>query len=173
MTITFHDRDHSKNSQKCCITQVVFQLCSFWNINYSISRKLYYVADFQLVLFLMNLSKMMYLNWVDSRWSRSFFGLTLARTGRGIHGLPKVSPGPCHARPLYALRAGHPPNGLKAVWGLARPQGGRPAAVFFHLGDPFPYGPGLSPIVICRDSRLSSLGGEFHDQGDNVQKWYY
>jgi hypothetical protein len=37
-----------------------------------------------------------------------------ARTGRGINGLPKVSG---HARPLYALRVGHPPNGLTAVWG--------------------------------------------------------
>jgi hypothetical protein len=41
-----------------------------------------------------------------------------------------------HARPLCALRAGH----LTAVWGVARPQGGRPAAVFFPLGYPFPYG---------------------------------
>jgi hypothetical protein len=46
-----------------------------------------------------------------------------------------------HARPLYALQAGHPPNGLTAVWGVARPQGGRPAAIFFPLGYPFPYGP--------------------------------
>jgi hypothetical protein len=47
-----------------------------------------------------------------------------------------------HAQPSYALWAGHPPNGIMAVWGMARPQGGRPAAVFFHLGYPFPYGPG-------------------------------
>jgi hypothetical protein len=46
-----------------------------------------------------------------------------------------------HARPLYALQVGHPQNGLTAVWGMARPQGGRPAAVFFPLGYPFPYGP--------------------------------
>jgi hypothetical protein len=31
---------------------------------------------------------------------------------------------------------------MRAVWGAARPQGGRPAAVFFPLGYPFPYGPG-------------------------------
>jgi hypothetical protein len=30
-----------------------------------------------------------------------------------------------------------PPNGLTAVWGVARPQDGRPAAVFFPLGYPF------------------------------------
>jgi hypothetical protein len=46
-----------------------------------------------------------------------------------------------HARPLYALWVGHPPNGLTAVWGVARPQGGRLAAVFFPLGYPFAYGP--------------------------------
>jgi hypothetical protein len=42
---------------------------------------------------------------------------------------------------IYALQAGHPPNGLMAVWGVARSQGGRPAAVFFPLGYPFPYEP--------------------------------
>jgi len=35
-----------------------------------------------------------------------------------------------------------PPNGLTAVLGVARPQGGWPAAVFFPLGYPTPYGPG-------------------------------
>jgi hypothetical protein len=52
-----------------------------------------------------------------------------ARTGRGIHGLPKVSPGPAK------------PDPYTAVLGVARPQGGQPAAVFFPLGYPFPYGP--------------------------------
>jgi hypothetical protein len=47
----------------------------------------------------------------------------------------------CHARPLYTLWVGHPPNGLTAVWAVARPQGGRLAAVFFPLGYPFLYGP--------------------------------
>jgi hypothetical protein len=64
-----------------------------------------------------------------------------ARMGRGIHGLPKVSCGSAMPDPLYALQAGHPPNGLTAIWGVAHPQGGRPAAVFFPLGYPFPYGP--------------------------------
>jgi hypothetical protein len=39
-----------------------------------------------------------------------------------------------HARPFYAL--------LTAIWGVARPQGGRFPAVFFPLGYPFPYGSG-------------------------------
>jgi hypothetical protein len=50
-------------------------------------------------------------------------------------------------RRLPTLWVGHPPNGLTAVWGVARPQGGRPAAVFFPLGYPFPYGPG-NPLYV-------------------------
>jgi hypothetical protein len=65
----------------------------------------------------------------ECRGRQRSFTLTQARTGRGIHGLPKVSPGP--AQPLYTLRAGHP-------------FGGRPAAVFFPLGYPTPYGPALT-----------------------------
>jgi hypothetical protein len=41
--------------------------------------------------------------------------------------------------PLYALRVGHPRNGLMAVSGVARPLGGQPAAVFYPLGHPTPY----------------------------------
>jgi hypothetical protein len=54
-----------------------------------------------------------------------------------------------HAQPLYALWAGHPPNGLTAVLGVARLQGGPPAAVFFPLDTP---------------SRTGLGGG--HDQAD-------
>jgi hypothetical protein len=39
-----------------------------------------------------------------------------ARTGRSIQG------GGRRCRPP-ALQAGHPPNGLKAIWEVARPQG--------------------------------------------------
>jgi hypothetical protein len=53
---------------------------------------------------------------------------------RGGHGLPKISPGP--ALPFYALRTGNPRNGLSE---LARPQGGRPAAVSYPFGRPSPY----------------------------------
>jgi hypothetical protein len=45
-----------------------------------------------------------------------------------------------------------PPNGLTGVWGVARPQGGRSAAVLFPLGYPFPYGPARNPLwaEMCR-----------------------
>jgi hypothetical protein len=69
-----------------------------------------------------------------------------ARMGKGIHGYLKVSWGTRHARPLCALGAGHPPNGLTAVWGVAHPQGGRRAAVFFPLGYPFSYGSASSTV---------------------------
>jgi hypothetical protein len=45
-----------------------------------------------------------------------------ARTGRGIHGLPKVSCGPAMPNPYTLI-------------------GWQPTAVFFPLGYPFPYGP--------------------------------
>jgi hypothetical protein len=51
-----------------------------------------------------------------------------ARTGRGIHGLPKVSLGAVMPNPSMPC-------------GRATPQGGRPTAVFFPLGYPFLYGP--------------------------------
>jgi hypothetical protein len=43
--------------------------------------------------------------------------------------------------PYTPPAGGPPPNDLTVVWGVAGPQGGRPAAVFFPLGYPFPYGP--------------------------------
>jgi hypothetical protein len=74
-----------------------------------------------------------------------------ARTGRGIHGRTKVAGPPCPT--------------LTAVWGVARPQGGRPAAVFFLLGYPFPYGPDtesrkvskFKPTVLSKLSSSSSF----------------
>jgi hypothetical protein len=45
----------------------------------------------------------------------------------------------CHALPFYALRVGHPCNGLTAVSGVVCQQGGRSAAVFYPLGHPTPY----------------------------------
>jgi hypothetical protein len=74
-----------------------------------------------------------------------------ARTGRGIHGLPKVSPRPAMPIPYT------PQTALRPFGGVARPQSERPAAVFFPLGYPFPYGSGNERNKI-----------EFHDQGDNV-----
>jgi hypothetical protein len=54
---------------------------------------------------------------------------TQARTGRGIHGLPKVSPRPAMPNPYTPC--------------------GRPAAVFFPLGYPFPYGPDATCCTLC------------------------
>jgi hypothetical protein len=51
----------------------------------------------------------------------------------------KFHPGPpC---PTLIRPAGGPPT-KRHFGGVARPQGGRPPAVFFPLGYPFPYGPG-------------------------------
>jgi hypothetical protein len=61
-----------------------------------------------------------------------------ARTGRGIHGLPKVSCGPA----------------------MPDPAGERPAAIFFPFGYPFPYGPGSRPVfhAVSMDSLKYWLG---------------
>jgi hypothetical protein len=68
-----------------------------------------------------------------------------ARIARGIHGLPKVSPWP--AMPDPSMPCG------RAVSGVARSQGGRPAAVFYPLGYPTPcpawfVPPRLSSVVL-------------------------
>jgi hypothetical protein len=72
------------------------------------------------------------------------------RMARGIHGLPKVSPR--HAQLFYALRVDQPQNGFPADTGVARPQGGQHAVVFYPLGYPTPYGPGpniQSRVFVC------------------------
>jgi hypothetical protein len=38
---------------------------------------------------------------------------------------------------------GHSQNGITAVSGMARPQGGQPAAIFYSLGCSTPYGPAI------------------------------
>jgi hypothetical protein len=48
-----------------------------------------------------------------------------------------------HTLPFYALWAGH----LTAVSRAARPQGGRPAAVFYPFGHPTPYTYDVWPLV--------------------------
>jgi hypothetical protein len=40
---------------------------------------------------------------------------------------------------LYPLQAGHDSDGLTAVSGVARPQGGRLAAISYPIGHPTPY----------------------------------
>jgi hypothetical protein len=47
-----------------------------------------------------------------------------------------------HARPLYALQAGHPHSILMAISGVACLQGKQPAGFFYHFGQPTPYASG-------------------------------
>jgi hypothetical protein len=86
-----------------------------------------------------------------------------ACTARVFHGLPKVS---CHARSLYALQADHPPNGRKAVWGVARPQSGRPVAVFFPLDTPSRTGPMTIMARKLVSAILYNLGTSICNSGD-------
>jgi hypothetical protein len=75
-----------------------------------------------------------------------------------------------HAQPLYALRAGHPPDGLTAVWGVARPQGGQPAAVFFPLGYPFPYKPESVLVRVQLDALIrQTLSGQYLEGLEGVK----
>jgi hypothetical protein len=37
---------------------------------------------------------------------------------------------------FHALQASHPLNGLKAILGVARPQGGQPVAILYPFGHP-------------------------------------
>jgi hypothetical protein len=61
------------------------------------------------------------------------------RMARGGHGLPKVSLGPS-CPTLLCLVGGSTLTGLKVILGVAFPQGWPPAAVFYPLGHPTPYG---------------------------------
>jgi hypothetical protein len=74
-----------------------------------------------------------------------------------------------HSRPFYALRVGHPTNGLMAVSGVpSRMQGGH-AAVFYPFGHPTPYAyvfpqtKKFLPIVGWGASTCHTLG---HDGGE-------
>jgi hypothetical protein len=67
----------------------------------------------------------------------------LGRMVSAGYGLPKVHPGPpCST--LFRL-VGEPP--LVAVSGVARPQGWRPAAVFYPIGHPEPCAYASCPLV--------------------------
>jgi hypothetical protein len=57
---------------------------------------------------------------------------------RGGHVLPKVYLGPSCCTLLRPV-GGPPLKGLTAVSGVARPQGGRPAALFYPFVHPMPY----------------------------------
>jgi hypothetical protein len=52
------------------------------------------------------------------------------------------------ALPFYAMRVGHCQSNLKAVSGVAYLQGGWPAADFYPLGYPTPYGPGGDEALV-------------------------
>jgi hypothetical protein len=58
---------------------------------------------------------------------------------RGGHGLPKVSPGPAMPDPSTPWGRATPEKPLRPFKGVALPQGGRPAAVFFPFGHPTSY----------------------------------
>jgi hypothetical protein len=83
---------------------------------------------------------------------------------RGIHGLPKVSPGLAMPNPKTFM----------AVSGVVRTQGGRPAAVFYPLGYPTLYGPGRD----FHDGRrpkfvnfaIEYFSGVCHGQANHVKK---
>jgi hypothetical protein len=55
---------------------------------------------------------------------------------RGAHGLTTVSSGPAMPDPDTPLWVGHPRVSLMAVSGVARLQGGCPAAVFYPVWTP-------------------------------------
>jgi hypothetical protein len=58
---------------------------------------------------------------------------------KGGHGLLKVSLGPALVDPSTLCGRVTPENGLMAVSGVACPQGGQPATVFYPFGHPSPY----------------------------------
>jgi hypothetical protein len=60
---------------------------------------------------------------------------------RGVHGLPKVLPWPIIPNPFTPCGWATPKKGLMAVSGVACPQGGRTAPVFYPFRYPMPYGP--------------------------------
>jgi hypothetical protein len=76
--------------------------------------------------------------------------LDQTRVARGIHGLPKVSPGPVMPDPPM-------PCG-RATPGVACPQGGPPAAVFNPLGYPTPYEPAGQRVAGHRPNRVEGEG---------------
>jgi hypothetical protein len=76
----------------------------------------------------------------------------------------------CHAPPFYALWAGQSQNCLTALSGVACSEGGRPAAVFFPLGYPFPYGPGSAPTRYCANAFFNWTSLPLVNQNDQKPK---
>jgi hypothetical protein len=75
---------------------------------------------------------------------------------RGIHGLPKVSPGPRHARPFRPCERATPKTTIRPFWG-GPPQGRQPAAVFYPLGCPTLYGLERENYVLCQPLLVQTL----------------
>jgi hypothetical protein len=75
-------------------------------------------------------------------------------TARGIHGLPKVLCSAAMPNPFMPCGRATP---LTAIWGVARPQGGQAAAVFFPLGYPTSYGPVLHAWIHTEDNMRRTL----------------
>ena len=70
------------------------------------------------------------------------YPMKLACMARGSHGLPKVSPGPAMPDPSTPSGWATPEM---AILGVANTggEGGGPAAIFYPLGYPLPYGPAM------------------------------
>jgi hypothetical protein len=92
-----------------------------------------------------------------------------ARTGRGIHGLPKVSCGPAVPDPYTPCGRATPQTALR-LFGVARPQGGWPPAVFFPLGYPFPYGPD-GKFLDQADAKWIVIRGQLRGHNDSPLGW--
>jgi hypothetical protein len=69
-----------------------------------------------------------------------------ARMARGMHRLPKVSFRPAMPDPSTPCGQATPPNDM-VISEVACPQGGMPAAIFYLLGYPTPYGLLRSTVI--------------------------
>jgi hypothetical protein len=83
-------------------------------------------------------------------------GLGDSRMARGIHGLPKVSPKLTMPNLFTPCGRAIPQTALQLFWGW-------PAAVFFPLGYPTPYGPGQRN----REKRVAPNDGPGEDNRGN------
>ena len=67
-----------------------------------------------------------------------------AHMAKGIHGLPKISPVPTMPNPSMPCGRANPETALQLFWVWPAPGGeGGPAAIFYPLAYPTPYGPAM------------------------------
>jgi hypothetical protein len=66
----------------------------------------------------------------------------------GIYGLPKGSPGPAMPKPSTPCGGATPETALWPFQGWPARRGGLPAAAFYPLGYPTPYGPDEYKFVL-------------------------